>query len=254
MAGAYPSQVLGTADVSPLEMSAAFATFADGGVYHRPFLITKVTRADGSNLPLPIQPQSRVVLTPSQAAQLDFILQQVVRNGTGTAAGVAGSEIAGKTGTTEHSSDAWFIGFTPHLSTAVWMGYADSIKPMVDFRGYSSVQGGGIPAELWHSYMASVLTSMPQYSGTFPAVTSLTGKVLTPPSDIPGVSPTTAPGQAPPSSTSPTPTSTATTAPTPPTNPVPAPNPAPQPPQTTPTTSPPTTSPPTTKAKTTTTT
>jgi penicillin-binding protein 1A len=260
MAGAYPSQVLGTADVSPLEMASAFATFADGGVYHQPLLVTKVTKSDGSSLPLPVQPQSRVVLSPSQAAQLDYVLQQVVQKGTGTAAGIAGTQIAGKTGTTEHSSDAWFIGFTPNLTTAMWMGYADSIRPMVDFRGYSSIQGGGIPAELWHSYMAGVLSAMPQYGGSFPAVTSLSGKLLTPPSDQPGATPGTS--TPPPSSGAPTTTPQTTPATT---NPSPAPagsggsggspTPSTSPPSTSPpTTSPPTTSPPTTNARTSTTT
>ncbi|HET7522891.1 MAG TPA: transglycosylase domain-containing protein, partial [Acidimicrobiales bacterium] len=68
MAGAYPSRVLGTADVSPLEMASAFATFSDGGVYHQPLLITRVTDPTGKSLPLPVKPESRVVLTPSQAA------------------------------------------------------------------------------------------------------------------------------------------------------------------------------------------
>lgn len=238
MAGAYLSQVLGTAQVSPLEMAAAYATFADGGVYHQPLLITKVTKADGSSLPLPIDPQSRMVLTPSQAAQLDYVLQQVVLRGTGTAAGGIGSDVAGKTGTTEHSSDAWFIGFTPHLSTAVWMGYADSIRPMVNFRGYSSIQGGGIPAELWHSYMASVLASMPQYKGTFPSVT-LTGKVLTPPTDIPGLPGLPAPPPPPPppsATTAPATTPTTTPSTTAATKPSPSSTPQ-QPPSTSPPTS-----------------
>ena len=122
--GAYPSQVLGTADVSPLEMAAAYATFADGGVYHAPLLITKVTTATGSPCPCRSRRSSRVVLTPAEAAMETYVLQQVVLWGTGTAAGDVGSPVAGKTGTTEHSSDAWFIGYTPHLTTAVWMGYA----------------------------------------------------------------------------------------------------------------------------------
>jgi penicillin-binding protein 1A len=227
MAGAYPSQVLGTSDVSPLEMAAAFATFAGGGVYHQPLLINRVTKADGSPMPLPVQPQSRVVLTPTEAAQLDFVLQQVVLKGTGTAASGLASELAGKTGTTEHSSDAWFIGFTPNLTTAVWMGYANNSAPMVNFRGYSSIQGGSIPAELWRSYMASVLGVMPQYRGTFPVVTSLVGKLLTPPTNIPGLSPTT---------TIPSPSSPNTPATTAPANPAIAPNRAP-------TTTPPITSP-----------
>ena len=215
MAGAYPSRVLGTADVSPLEMASAFATFSDGGVYHQPLLITRVTDPNGKSLPVPVKPQSRVVLTPSQAAQLDYVLQQVVLRGTGVAAGHLPSQVAGKTGTTENSADAWFIGFTPHLTTAVWMGYANSIKPM------GRVQGGTIPAEMWHNYMAGVLAQMPQYEGVFPTA-ALTGNMLTPPdgSVIPTSSVPTTPTTAP--------STTATTQPTP-------------------TTSPPTTSPPTTK-------
>ncbi len=179
--GAYPSQVLGTAYVSQLEMEAAYATFADGGVYHSPLLITKVTTASGKSLPLPVTPVSRVVLTPAEAAMETYVLQQVVLWGTGTSAGDVGSPVAGKTGTTEHSSDAWFVGYTPHLTTAVWMGYAASSKPMVNFRGLTSVQGGTIPAELWHNYMAAALTSEPRLEGTFPLVYSFGGQTLTPP-------------------------------------------------------------------------
>jgi penicillin-binding protein 1A len=179
--GAYPSQVLGTADVSPLEMAAAYATFADGGVYHAPLLITRVTTADGKVLPLPVVPQSRVVLSADQAAQVSYVLQQVILRGTGGSAGNVGSPVAGKTGTTEHSSDAWFIGYTPNLTTAVWMGYANSEQPMVNFRGLAGVQGGSVPAQLWHNYMLAALASNPQYVGTFAPVYSLTGQTLTPP-------------------------------------------------------------------------
>lgn len=181
VAGAYPSQVLGTAQVSPLEMAAAYATFASGGVYHRPLLVTRVTTANGTPLPLPVEPRSRVVLSPSQAAQLDYVLEQVVLRGTGTVAGGIGSEVAGKTGTTEHSSDAWFVGYTPALTSAIWMGYANSTRPMVHFRGLASVQGGTLPARMWHYYMAGVVSAMPGYAGSFPPVRYLAGKVLAPP-------------------------------------------------------------------------
>jgi len=243
MAGAYPSQVLGTADVSPLEMASAYATFADGGVYHRPLLVTRVTTAGGKSLPLPVQPQSSVVLTPAQAAQMDYVLQQVVQRGTGVAAGHLPFPVAGKTGTTENSADAWFIGYTPKLTTAVWMGYASGDKPM----GY--VQGGTIPAGLWHDYMKSLLTSMPKYGGPFPAAPALTGKMLTPPS----ASSLLYPGEtAPPVSSGPGSQTSTTSAPSV-TNP-PTPSTSPPPPTTSPpTTSPPTTSPPTTQPTTSTT-
>ena len=110
------------------------------------------------------------MLTPAQAAMETYVLQQVVLWGTGSAAGGLGTPVAGKTGTTEHSSDAWFIGYTPNLTTAVWMGYASSSRPMVNFRGLKSVQGGTIPAQLWHNYMAAALASDPQYEGAFPLV------------------------------------------------------------------------------------
>jgi penicillin-binding protein 1A len=177
---AYPSQVLGTADVSPLEMTAAYATLADGGVYHAPILVTKVTRADGTPLPLPVSPRSRRVLSPDQAALETYVLQQVVQRGTGVAAGGIGTPVAGKTGTTEHSIDAWFIGYTPKMTTSVWMGYADRARSMDGFRGLSSVTGGTIPAQLWHDYMAAAVSSFPQLGGSFPLVTSFGGKILTP--------------------------------------------------------------------------
>src|ERR1700730_12602716 len=111
-------------------------------------------------------------MTATQAAVESYVLQQVVLRGTGAAAGNVGAPVAGKTGTTEHSSDAWFIGYTPNLTTAVWMGYAASSAPMVNFRGLASVQGGSVPAQLWHNFMAAALASDPQYAGTFPVIFS----------------------------------------------------------------------------------
>jgi penicillin-binding protein 1A len=175
------SEVLGTDEVSPLEMDAAYATFADGGVYHTPLLVTQVTDSAGRVLPLPVTPSARQVLTTTQDNELTYILEQVVLRGTGTAAGNVGSPVAGKTGTTDNSANAWFIGYTPNLTTAVWMGYADTFKPMVNFRGLTSVQGGTIPAQLWHNYMASAIASEPQWAGQFPPVYYIGGATLTPP-------------------------------------------------------------------------
>jgi penicillin-binding protein 1A len=175
---AYPSQVLGTADVSPLEMAAAYSTFASGGIYHTPFIISKVTNANGKSLPLPISPGKRQVLSPKQAAIETYVLQQVVARGTGVAAGNVGSQVAGKTGTTEHSSDAWFVGYTPKLATALWMGYGTSTKSMDGFRGLASVTGGEIPAALWHNYMAAALKDEPAYGGAFGPAPDLNGRML----------------------------------------------------------------------------
>jgi membrane peptidoglycan carboxypeptidase len=232
----YPSEVLGTDEVSPLEMAGAYATFADDGIYHTPLLVTRVTDATGRALPLPVTPQTREVLTPAQDAELSYVLQQVVLHGTGTAAGGVGSAVAGKTGTTENSANAWFIGYTPKLTTAVWMGYASGFKPM------GAVQGGTIPAHLWHAYMAAALSAEPQYDGTFPAVYSLGGATLTPPLasslEFPlGMGSTTT------SSTSSTSTSVPTSSTTTPKSSTTAPG---SPSTSTATTSPPTTVPPTT--------
>ncbi|MDQ6840337.1 MAG: transglycosylase domain-containing protein [Actinomycetota bacterium] len=181
--GAFPSQVLGSADVSPLEMAAAYATFAAGGVYNAPIMFTKVTTPDGKSLPLPKRITGRQVLSPQVDAELTKVLQQVVvgTNGTGGAAGGVGSPVAGKTGTTDNSANAWFIGYTPHLTTAVWMGYAQGNIPIQNFRGLKSVQGGGIPAQLWHDYMVQALKSEPSLAGPFPTVYNYTGRTLDPP-------------------------------------------------------------------------
>jgi penicillin-binding protein 1A len=226
--GDYPSEVLGTAAVSPLEMTAAYATFADNGVYHSPILVTRVTTASGQNLPLPVQPLHRVVLSPNQAAQETYVLQQVVLRGTGEAAGDVGSPVAGKTGTTENSGDAWFIGYTPKLTTAVWLGFASGEVPM------GQVEGGSLPAELWHSYMKAALGSEPQYGGPFPTVYQFNYQTLTPPPasslEFPlglGTTTTTAPATTTTvpstSTTSPGPTTT-TTSPGRTTTPTPAPS------------------------------
>jgi membrane peptidoglycan carboxypeptidase len=244
--GAYLSQVLGTAAVSPLEMADAYAAFADDGVYNSPVLITKVTTSSGQALPLPAHVR-RTVLTPAQVSIEDYVLQQVVLDGTGGAAEGVGSPIAGKTGTTENSDDAWFIGFTPKLTTAVWMGYAKAESPMEDFRGLSSVQGGTVPAEIWHDAMAAMLSAEPQYAGAFPAPASLAGAVLTPPTNVQlpeglGTTTTTVPPTTIPQTTAtPPPTSATLTTPTatPPATTAPPATAAPPPP----TTSPPTTAP-----------
>jgi penicillin-binding protein 1A len=253
--GAYPSQVLGAAAVSPLEMADAYATFADGGVFHSPVLITRVTTAQGKVLPLPSQ-SHRTVLTTAQDDILDYVLQQVVIDGTGTAANGVGSEVAGKTGTTDGSEDAWFIGYTPKLTTAVWMGYSRGEIPMGHFRGLASVNGGTIPAAIWHDAMASMLTSRPGDVGDFATVDSLPGQTLTAPTDV--VYPTTTTSSTsttttvPPSTTTTSPASTTTTTATAPTTTTPPPTPTtttpPPPTTTTATTSPPTTTPPSTKA------
>jgi penicillin-binding protein 1A len=176
--GAYPSLTLGSADVSPLEMASGYSTFAAGGVHWAPTFITKVTTASGRVLGWPATAPHRV-LTPQQTAVMDYTLRQVVLGGTGTAAAGAGVPVAGKTGTTDKSTDAWFVGYTPTLTTAVWMGYPQGSKPLANFRGYSSIQGGTIPAQIFARFLGAAVRTSPRWGGRdFPPPYSLGGNYL----------------------------------------------------------------------------
>jgi penicillin-binding protein 1A len=148
----YPAEGLGGLHigVSPLEMADAYATLASGGVHHKPVAITKVVFPDGKVDDLGRNPGNRV-LTDGQAYEVTKILHQNVLGGTGVRANF-GCPAAGKTGTTSSFNDAWFVGYTPHLSTAVWVGYPNALIAMTDVHGIS-VQGGSFPAMIWHDYM-----------------------------------------------------------------------------------------------------
>ncbi len=176
--GAYPSLTLGSADVSPLEMASGYSTFAAGGLHWAPTFITRVTTASGKVLPWPATTPNRV-LTPEQTAVVDYTLQQVVLRGTGTAASAAGVPVAGKTGTTDQSTDAWFVGYTPTLTTAVWMGYPQGSRPLANFRGYPSIEGGTIPAQIFARFLGAAVHTSPRWGGAdFPAPYSLGGTYL----------------------------------------------------------------------------
>jgi penicillin-binding protein 1A len=146
---AYPAEGLGglTRGVSPLEMANAYSTIASGGWRHRPIAIRKVTFPDGhvDNLG---KPRKHRAFSDGVTYEATKILEQNVKQGTGFPnATQVGCPAAGKTGTTDNFTDAWFVGFTPHLTTAVWLGHAKSRVPM------PGVAGGTIPAKLWGQYM-----------------------------------------------------------------------------------------------------
>ena len=158
----YFSIGLGSVAVSPLEMARAYATLAnegrrvDGSVFaNRPRVVDKVERFRSSrvdnNTPVPKQ-----VLDEGHAELLTEILEGVVRSGTGRRAAISGREVAGKTGTTDNYGDAWFVGYTPELAVAVWVGYPDALKPMLtEFNG-DEVAGGTFPALIWKEFMEQV--------------------------------------------------------------------------------------------------
>jgi penicillin-binding protein 1A len=143
----YPAEGLGglTRGVTPLEMAGAYATLASGGIRHRPTGIEKVVFPDGKSENLANSPGKRVI-TDGEAYEVTKILKMNVQSGTGTAANY-GCPAAGKTGTTDEAKDAWFVGYTPELSAAVWVGYPDAGIAM------PGAQGGTYAAPVWHAFM-----------------------------------------------------------------------------------------------------
>jgi penicillin-binding protein 1A len=159
--GAYvPSLGLGSADVSPLDMASAYATIAAGGVYSQPRAIKKVEFADGKVDASWAKVKRRRVIPDGVAYEVTKILEQNIQYGTGTAANI-GRPAAGKTGTTENHADAWFCGYTPNLTTTVWVGYPQRQIPMLYQYYGSPVAGGTWPAVIWGRYMREALKYAP---------------------------------------------------------------------------------------------
>ncbi len=148
----YPSIVLGTSEVSVLEMATAYATLANGGTAVEPTTVKEVRTSAGEVFE-PEQETTPEALAPGNAYLLTRVLQDAIRRGTGVAAQI-GRPVAGKTGTTDDHADAWFVGYTPDLVTAVWVGYPHGRVPMTNVHG-STVWGGNIPAYIWRSFMAA---------------------------------------------------------------------------------------------------
>jgi penicillin-binding protein 1A len=157
---ALPAEAIGglRIGVTPLEMADAYATLANGGFHVPATVLDKVVFPDGSTANLGDPPHKRV-FSDGEAAAAIKILKGVIASGTGTAAGY-GCPAAGKTGTTNDLSNAWFVGFTPKLSTAVWVGYPSANIAM------SNGFGGALAAPIWHDYMASASGG---YCGDFPS-------------------------------------------------------------------------------------
>jgi penicillin-binding protein 1A len=154
-----PSLGLGANPVSPLDLACAYATLAAGGVYHAPSMITKVVFPDGRSAQPGTSSGTRV-LDRTVAAAVTKVLAENVTAGTGTAAALPGRPVAGKTGTTDNWTDAWFAGYTPQLTTVSWVGYPATERPMTDVHGIQVV-GGSFPAEIWHTFMSTALEGRP---------------------------------------------------------------------------------------------
>lgn len=187
-----PSLTLGAAEVSPLDMAAAYGVFAARGMQYPATPILRIVGADGRVLEDNRARAGTRVLDENIADHMNEVLRGVVGNGTGKAADLGRPKgTAGKTGTSENYSDAWFVGYTPELSTSIWMGYADSQKPLVNVKGMSRVFGGTLPARTWHDYMASALEGKPTSDFATPAAPP-PPPPLAPSEPLRGSTPTTA--------------------------------------------------------------
>ncbi len=146
-----PAEVIGglTVGVTPLEMADAYATLANGGYHVAPTIIDHVVFPDGSVDHGVGNPPKKHVFSYSEVYQAIKVLKGVIKNGTGTAADY-GCPAAGKTGTAENLANAWFVGFTPKLATAVWVGY-----PQGNITLGSNGFGGTLAAPIWHDFMSS---------------------------------------------------------------------------------------------------
>jgi penicillin-binding protein 1A len=154
-----PSLGLGSAGVSPLDMASAYATLAAGGIYSEPMAIRKVVLPNGKvdNDAGWGEPQRHRAVADWVADEVTEILEENIDSGTGTGAGIFFDRpAAGKTGTTDDHTDAWFCGYTPNLSTTVWVGYPQAQIPMESVHGIS-VAGGTFPATIWNLFMRSTI-------------------------------------------------------------------------------------------------
>jgi len=154
----YPSFATGANPMAPIDMAAGMQTIANQGLHHDPYYVESIDQIDGSRF-YTHQDAGTQVLDPGVALTEVDILKGVVTRGTArTALRTFARPAAGKTGTQEDNSNAWFVGATPQLTTAVWVGDPNSYRSMVNipaFRkdGVSKVQGGTYPARIWRAYM-----------------------------------------------------------------------------------------------------
>jgi penicillin-binding protein 1A len=143
-----PALALGAGEVTPLELAAAYAPFANGGLSVTPSLVRRIEAGDGTVLWRAPAPRAERVLGDVEAFQLTSMLESVVDGGTGRVVrdlGVRGA-VAGKTGTTNDGADVWFVGYTPTVVAAVWFGY-DAPRPIAE-----SASGGRLAAPAWAAF------------------------------------------------------------------------------------------------------
>ncbi|OEJ32609.1 transglycosylase domain-containing protein [Streptomyces subrutilus] len=167
-----PSIALGSAELSPLTMANAYATFANRGVHCTPVAIESITDAHGKALAVP-KPKCERAMSAETADTINTLLRGVVDSGTGERAGLTDRDSAGKTGTTDSRYNAWFVGYTPNISGAVWVGSGGAKKITMENieigdRYYDKVFGGGLPGPIWKDAVTGALAG--RESPTFTTV------------------------------------------------------------------------------------
>ncbi|MFD3656054.1 transglycosylase domain-containing protein [Streptomyces sp. NPDC058620] len=220
-----PSFSIGTSSPSAIRMAGSYATFATSGMQREPFSVTEVMKKGAAVFQHKSKPQR--ALDPIIADNVTDVLKNVVENGTGTPAKLPGRDVAGKTGTTDGNRSAWFVGYTPQLSTAISMFRLDDNEKnkkrefleMYGTGGEKEIHGASFPAQIWHDFMAAAMKG--QKVKNFPtprpwgdkmygggaASPSPTPTITAPPT--PSAEPTTpSPSPTTPSPTTPTPTNT----------------------------------------------
>lgn len=155
-----------TRGVTPLEMASAYGTFANKGVHVKPTAIIKILDRNGNVIEdetsLSHNETKTQVMTEKEAYEMTYMLEGVITHGTGSAAAI-NCPAAGKTGTTDNNVDAWFVGYTPDIVTAVWIGDDTGAHSL------GEVYGGTIPAEIWRDYMSSATEDSKSSEFSIPA-------------------------------------------------------------------------------------
>lgn len=150
---ANPSLALGTSEVTPVELTTAYATFANGGQAVLPYVIREVKSLSGKVIYARKGTGFGPVMQPQTLSMINAMFHEVMVSGTGSKANIAGWEVGGKSGTTQDFRDAWFVGFTARLVTSVWLGNDDNST-------MKRVFGSGLPAEIWAKYMRAAHAGM----------------------------------------------------------------------------------------------
>lgn len=150
------SLALGSYEIRPIELAGAYATFAAGGMYEEPRVVTRIVGPDGKDVELKPAPPPRRVLEPAEAFLITSMLESVVDRGTGQKAKSLGRRVAGKTGTSNEAKDTWFAGFSPEIATVTWVGYDDA-KPLG-----STETGGSTALPAWIAVMDAAHKGKPR--------------------------------------------------------------------------------------------